>query len=102
GPAPARVCGAEARAADLGGQVHHLAHLLAHDLAERAAEDGEVLAEDADPAAVDRPVAGHHGVAPRTRAGHVEVMRPMPDVRVELLERAGVEQLLDPLAGRVL
>ena len=49
----ARVVDADDRAADLGRQVHDLAHLLAHDLAERAAEDREVLAEDADRAAVD-------------------------------------------------
>ena len=40
----ARVVDADDRAADLGRQVHDLAHLLGHDLAERAAEDREVLA----------------------------------------------------------
>jgi hypothetical protein len=38
-PRAARVVDADDRAADLRGQVHDLAHLLAHDLAERAAED---------------------------------------------------------------
>ena len=64
-PRAARVVDADHRAADLGGQVHDLAHLLGHDLAQRAAEDGEVLGEDADPAAVDRAVAGDDRVAPR-------------------------------------
>ena len=90
------------RAADLGRQVHDLAHLLGHDLAQRAAEDGEVLAEDADAAALDRAVAGHHRVAPRPVLVHLEVGRAVADVGVELLERARVEQLLDPLARRVL
>ena len=77
-------------------------HLLAHDLAERAAEDREVLAEDADAAAVDRAVAGDDGVAPGPVLLHVELVRAVADERVELLEGAGVEQLLDPLAGGVL
>ena len=83
----------------LRGQVHHLDHLLAHHLAERAAEDREVLREDADRAAVDRAVAGDHGVAPGPVAQHVEVGGAVPDERVQLLERARVEQLVDPLAG---
>ena len=40
--------------ADGLGQVHDLVDLLGEHLAQRAAEDGEVLAEDAHPAAVDR------------------------------------------------
>ena len=54
----ARVVDADHGAADLRRQVHDLAHLLAHHLAERAAEDGEVLAEDADrrPSIVPWPV----------------------------------------------
>ena len=95
----AGVVDADHGAADLGRQVHDLAHLLGHHLAERAAEDGEVLAEDADRAAVDRAVAGDDGVAPRPVLLHVEVVRAVADERVELLERAGVEQLLDALAG---
>ena len=90
------------RAADLRRQVHDLAHLLAHDLAERAAEDGEVLAEHAHPAPVDRAVAGDDRIALRAVLLHVEVVRAVADERVELLEGAGVEQLLDPLAGGVL
>src|SRR6185312_14482731 len=43
---------------------HHLAHLLRHHLTEAAAEDGEILREDEDGAAVDRAVAGNDGVAP--------------------------------------
>jgi hypothetical protein len=50
---------------------------------------------------VDRAVAGHDGVAPRAVLLHVEVVRAVAHERVELLERAGVEQLLDPLARGV-
>ena len=58
--------------------------------------------EDAHAAAVDRAVAGDHGVAPRPVLLHVELERAVAHERVELLEGAGVEQLLDPLAGGVL
>ena len=72
-PRAARVVDADDRAADPGRQVHHLHHLLAHRLAERAAEDGEVLREDGHRAAVDRAVAGHDGVAPGAVVEHPEV-----------------------------
>src|SRR3954454_9956491 len=54
---------ADDRAAGLDREVHHLGDLLAVHLAERAAEDREVLGEDADLAAVDRAVAGDDAVA---------------------------------------
>ena len=72
-PRAARVVDPDDRAADLGRQVHDLAHLLGHDLAERAAEDGEVLGEDADAPAVDGAVAGDDRVAPRAVALHAEL-----------------------------
>ncbi len=53
-------------------------------------------------ATVDRAVAGDHGVAPRPVLLHVEVVRAVAHERVELLEGAGVEQLLHALARRVL
>ena len=54
---------ADDRAAGLDREVHDLDDLLAVDLAERAAEDGEVLGEHADLAAVDGAVAGDDAVA---------------------------------------
>ena len=87
------------RRPDLGGEVHHLAHLLPHHLAEAATENGEVLREDEDGAAFDRAVAGDDGVTPGTALLHLEVVGAMANEGVELLEGAGVEQLLDPLAG---
>ena len=44
-------------------EVHHLADLLGVRLGERAAEDGEVLREDVDEAAVDAAVARDDAVA---------------------------------------
>ena len=97
-PGAAGVVDADHRRPDLGGEVHHLAHLLRHHLAEAAAEDGEVLGEDEDGAAVDRAVAGDDGVAPGPFLLHLEVVGAVADEGVELLEGARVEQLLDPLA----
>jgi hypothetical protein len=42
-------------------------------------------------------VAGDHRVAPGAVVEHVEVRGPVADERVELLEGARIEQLLDPL-----
>ena len=50
----AAVVEADERRADRLREVHHLVDLLGVDLAERAAEDREVLREDEHLAAVDR------------------------------------------------
>ena len=65
---------------------------------ERAAEDGEVLAEDEDEPPVDHPVAGDDAVARRPVGLHAEVVAAVLDEHVPFLERAGVEQQLDALA----
>ena len=59
------VVDADQRAAGLDRQLLHLDDLLAVHLAEAAAEHRDVLAEDADVAAVDGAVAGDHAVAER-------------------------------------
>ena len=62
---PARAGGvidADQRHTGLGGQVVDLEHLLGVDLADLPVEDGGVLGEDADAAAVDKPVARDHAV----------------------------------------
>ena len=90
---------ADDRAAGLDGEVHHLGDLLAVDLAQRAAEDREVLGEHAHLTAVDGAVAGDHAVAVRTPVLEAEGRGAVPGQLVELHERALVEQHLDPLAG---
>jgi hypothetical protein len=97
-PRPARVVDPDHGRADLRGQVHDLAHLLGHHLAEGAAEDGEVLGEHGDRTAVDRSPPSDHRVAVRAALLHLELVGAVPHEGVELLERAVVEQLLDPLA----
>src|SRR5581483_11520346 len=74
------------------------ADLLGEHLAERAAEDGEVLREEKDLAPEDRAVAGDDGVAVRPPLHHPEVRLAVAHVAVELDERPGIAQLLGPLA----
>ena len=90
---------ADDRAAGLHGEVHDLGDLLAVDLAQRAAEDREVLGEHAHLAAVDGAVAGDHAVAVRPVLLQAERRGPVPGQLVELDEGALVEEHLDPLAG---
>ena len=90
---------ADDRAAGLDGEIHDLGDLLAVDLAQGPAEDGEVLGEDADLAAVDGAVAGDHAVAVRPALLQAERRRAVPGQLVELDEGALVEEDLDPLPG---
>ena len=92
---------ADDRRADRQRQVHELVDLLGEDLAEGAAEDGEVLREDEHLAAVDGAPAGDDtvGVGPLLEPGR---RRAVAGQLVELVEGAVVEQVLDPLAGQQL
>jgi hypothetical protein len=81
------------------GEVEDLDDLLAVHLAEGAAEHGDVLGEDRHRPAVDGAVTGDDAVAERALGLHAEVGRPVPGELVELGERPGVEQRVDPLAG---
>ena len=67
-------------------------------LRERAAEDGEILAEDEHEAAVDHAVAGDDAVARRPVLLHAEVVAAVLDEHVPFLERAFVEQQVEALA----
>ena len=96
----AGVVEADHRRPDLHGLVHDLADLLGMGLGERAAEDGEVLAEHEHQPPVDHAVAGHHAVAGNPVVGHVEVDATVLDEHVPFLEAAGVEQQFDALARR--
>src|SRR5207249_2656453 len=94
----AGVVDADDGAAELERQVHHLADLLGEDLAQRTAEHREVLGEDEDLAAEDRPVAGDNRVPVRPPLEHAEVRLAVPHVAIELDERARIQQLEEPLA----
>src|SRR5262249_37303284 len=101
-PRPAGVVDADQRAPVLEREVHHLADLLGEDLAQRPAEHSEVLREDEDLSPEDRAVAGDDSVAVRPALEHPEVRFAVPDIAIELDERAWVEQLDDPLPGEQL
>ena len=88
----------EGRAGGLG-EVHHLVDLLGVHLAQRAAENREVLAEDEDLAAVDQAPARDHAVGERTVVLDPEAVRPVTGEHVQLDERTRVEQQLDALTG---
>jgi hypothetical protein len=95
---PARIVEPDHRGADLHGEVHHLADLGREGLGQRPAEDGEVLREDEDRAPVDPYMAGDDTIAGDALLLHPEVAAAVRHQRVELLERARVEQILDALA----
>ena len=86
------------RRADLHRLVHDLADLLGMRLRERAAKHREVLAEDKNQPAVDRAVAGDDAVARDLLLADAEIMAAVLDKHVPLLERAGIEQDIEPLA----
>ena len=75
--------------------------LLGEHLAERAAEDGEVLAEHEHLATVDRAPAGDDavGVGPFLEA---RGLGAVAGEQIELLEAARIEQYVDALAGEQL
>ena len=96
---PARVVDEDERAAGVQRLLHHVGDLVRVDLAGRAAQDGEVLAGQVDEAAVDRRRAGDDAVGGDLLAGHAEVGLAVLGEQADLLEAAGVDQGVDPLAG---
>ena len=67
-------------------------------LRQRAAEDGEILAEDIDQPAVDRARPGDHAVAGDLLVLHADIDAVVFDIGVEFLETAFVEQNVEPFA----
>ena len=99
---PARVVDADHRAAEAQREIHDLADLLGVGLAQRAAEDREVLREHEHLAAVHGAVARDDAIAVGPSLGQPEVRAAVQDERVELDERARIEQPLEPLAREAL
>src|SRR5699024_2240104 len=93
---------ADQRHARAQGEVHDLGDLLAVHLAQAPAEHGEVLGVDADLAPVDGAVPDDDAVARDLALVEAEARGAVGGVRVELDERARVEQLGDALAGGLL
>jgi hypothetical protein len=97
-PSAARVVQADDGRAVLQREVHHVADLLRVLFGERAAEDREVLREHEDEPSVDAPVARDHAVARHDPIGHAEVGGAVLHEDAGFLERAGIEEKLDPFA----
>ena len=89
-------------APDLRGEIHDLADLLGEGPRQAPAEDGEILGEAEDLAALDLAVAGDHAVAEYLLLLHPEVGAAVRHELVDLDEAAGVEEQLDALARRQL
>src|SRR3546814_4998909 len=64
---------------------------------QRAAENGEVLTEDIDEAAVDRPRAGDDAIARNLLILHPEIDAIMLDIGIEFFERAFVKQHVEQI-----
>jgi len=94
----ARVVEADEGEPVLHGQIHDLADLLGVRLPQAAAEDGEILREDVDGAAVDGALAGHDAVGQDPLLAHPELVGAVGDEHVELDEGPLVQQGVDALA----
>lgn len=82
--------------------VHDLVNLGGVGLAQRAAEDPEVVCVDEDRAALDRAPAGDDTVGVRLLLLQAEPGRPVPAQLLDLLERIRVQEQLDALTRREL
>ena len=96
---PAGVVDPNDRRTVLQRQVEHLADFLAVGLSHRPAQHGKVLGKDVHGPAVYLAPAGDDAVAWITPLGQTKVSRPVGDELAQFVERAGVEQIVQPLAG---
>src|SRR5262249_34964514 len=92
-----RVVQADERGAVLDREVHDFADLVGVRLRQRTAEDREVLGEDVDRTARNRAGPADDAVAGDRDLVHAEVAAPVHHERIELQERARVEQQVDAL-----
>lgn len=90
------------RRTGLDGHVHDLVDLGGVGLAQRAAEDPEVVRVGEHGPAVHGAPAGDHAVGVGLLGLQAEARRPVPPQRLDLVERTLVQQQLDPLARRQL
>ena len=78
--------------------MHQRHDLLGVHLAERAADDGEILAEGGDDATADVAGADHDAVGRQHFRLHAEVAGRMLDMGALFLEGALLEQRVEPVA----
>ena len=96
--APPEIVEPDHRGADIHRLVHDLADLFGVRLAERAAEDREILAEDKDQPAIHRAVAGDDAVAGDLVGIDAEIVAAVLDKHVPFFEGIGIEQQFEPFA----
>src|SRR5450631_2956158 len=101
-PCAAGIVEADHRRTDSYRVIHDLADFFRVRLRQRAAKDGEVLAEDKDQPAVDRAVAGDDAVAGNLLVRHAEVVTAVLDEHVPFLEARRIEQEFEAFARRQL
>ena len=89
---------ADDRRAGAHGQIHDFADFQRVGFRERAAENGEVLRENINQAAVDAAESGDKAVARRALLLHAKIDAAVADKFVELFEGAFIEQQMDALA----
>src|SRR6266478_85398 len=80
------------------GLIHNFTNFQCIGFGERAAEDGEVLRENVDQAAVDAAESGDEAVASRTLLVHAEIRAAVAHEFVQLFESVFVEEKIDALA----
>ena len=81
------------------GEVHDLADLFRVRLGQGPAEHREVLREHVDQPPFDPPVARHDPVAQIPLVAEPEIGAAVRHEPIELHERPGIEQHVEPLAG---
>src|SRR5262249_25045846 len=96
----ARVVEPNDRRADASSHIHDLDDLGSVGLGERTTEDRKVLREDENEAPLNTAVARDEAVSVIFLLRQSEIVRPVGDKSVCLLERAFIKQELDALARR--
>ena len=86
------------RRAELGGLLHQRDDLFGVHLAERSADNREILAERRDDASADVTRARHDPVGRQVLVLHAEEAGGMVDVGPELLEGVVLKQRVEPVA----
>src|SRR5262249_17819565 len=99
-PGASGIVQADNRCTVLHREIHNLADFLRVGLAERSAEDGEILGENINQTPVNAAVSGDNAVAGILLFLHSEIKTPVSYKLVEFLEGVLVEQECDTLARR--
>ncbi len=98
----ARIIQPDYRCTNLHRLIHNLTDFFGMRLAERAAKDCEILAEDKYKPPIHRAVASHHAITRYDVFCHSEIAAAMLNEHVIFLERSAIEQQFQSFARRQL